>query len=402
VQFNDVQNQANTFPVGFYKTHNLADTIMFKSGGIWYLFINKTQGTNYSFFKIKTSDYMKNRINIEFRNEIMDISLIPEGSRYHATVNYVCGVKGNAESAYRTGNVNLTADNIGALPITGNDYDGPTSMTGNINLGKSSMNNSPKIQWRDKNRYVWAGTANSSGSWYLWDSTNSMTIIRSDLNGYGYAYGGTKAYIYTNQEGGNLRLTSPNGTVRSEIDLHDNASCRWYVQNAKDGSILSDIYMSADGSINVHGEDNVFLRANRNLGGVVVMDVDGSWGLIQASNFSVQSSRRYKENIQPMTEKRAKTVLDVEIVTFDYKYGISSNPLDRTGVIAEDVIRIIPEVVNYTIIDNDKAPDSVDYSMFVPYLIKMVQIQQEEIDQLKAQNAVLSDRLEAIEKLGVV
>lgn len=31
----------------------------------------------------------------------------------------VTGVKGNAESAYRTGNVNLTAENIGALPING-------------------------------------------------------------------------------------------------------------------------------------------------------------------------------------------------------------------------------------------------------------------------------------------
>lgn len=37
-------------------------------------------------------------------------------------INTVTGVKGNAESSYRTGNVNLTADNIGAIPknTTGN------------------------------------------------------------------------------------------------------------------------------------------------------------------------------------------------------------------------------------------------------------------------------------------
>lgn len=33
-----------------------------------------------------------------------------------AQVNTITGVKGNEESSYRTGNVNLTAENVGAIP----------------------------------------------------------------------------------------------------------------------------------------------------------------------------------------------------------------------------------------------------------------------------------------------
>ena len=103
-----------------------------------------------------------------------------------------------------------------------------------------------------------------------------------------------------------------------------------------------------------------------------------------------------------MTGERAKAILNVDVVTFDYKDGgVGKNPLDRSGVNAEDVLEAAPEVVSYADVNDEEIPDSVDYSKFVPYLIKMIQIQQDEIDQLKAQNAILSDRLEAIEKRGM-
>lgn len=49
-----------------------------------------------------------------------------EGNVIHST--YVKGVKGNAETAYRTGNVNLTPANIGAVDKTGD------TMTGNLRV----------------------------------------------------------------------------------------------------------------------------------------------------------------------------------------------------------------------------------------------------------------------------
>lgn len=46
----------------------------------------------------------------------------------------VYGVKGNAETAYREGRVNLTAANIGALPITGGTVSGATTFSDTVTL----------------------------------------------------------------------------------------------------------------------------------------------------------------------------------------------------------------------------------------------------------------------------
>ena len=43
-----------------------------------------------------------------------------DGVATGAQVNSVTGVKGSAESSYRTGNVNLTAANVGAAPTSHN------------------------------------------------------------------------------------------------------------------------------------------------------------------------------------------------------------------------------------------------------------------------------------------
>jgi hypothetical protein len=118
------------------------------------------------------------------------------------------------------------------------------------------------------------------------------------------------------------------------------------------------------------------------------MYIPNSTGTIQVSS---SSSRRVKENIRNMTEERAKKLLDLDIVNFDYIGEFAGGLKDQSGVIAEDAIKVIPEAVliseNY---DESKPVDeisnpapSVDYRQYIPYLIKMVQIQQKEIEELK-------------------
>ena len=68
-----------------------------------------------------------------------------DGIATGAQVNTITGVKGNAESSYRTGNVNLTPANIGAaaaththsyLPLSGGNVTGNVDVTGDVNAGK--------------------------------------------------------------------------------------------------------------------------------------------------------------------------------------------------------------------------------------------------------------------------
>lgn len=107
-----------------------------------------------------------------------------------------------------------------------------------------------------------------------------------------------------------------------------------------------------------------------------------AWSPIYASTFSQQSSQRYKENIEDMSEEFARNLLKIRMVRFDYKnkleYGDMANGC--SGVIAEEVA----EVQQWGVVkDAEGVVDGVDYSKFVPQLIKLCQMQQREIDALK-------------------
>ena len=103
------------------------------------------------------------------------------------------------------------------------------------------------------------------------------------------------------------------------------------------------------------------------------------------------SSRRIKKNIRAITEEEAQKLLDVEVIKFDYKDNWGGGKKDVAGFIAEDVQKIIPETVqtrkdydpNLPVDEEYNFPPEMDYQRFVPYLVKMVQMQQKEIDDLK-------------------
>ncbi len=104
---------------------------------------------------------------------------------------------------------------------------------------------------------------------------------------------------------------------------------------------------------------------------------------IYASAFTQSSSRRVKKNVEDMTDEEAKKLLDVEVKSYDY---INPDMPDGCfGCIAEDMAKLIPSCVNGDVdcADDDAAAIQgigIDYSKLVPHLIKMVQIQQAQID----------------------
>lgn len=98
---------------------------------------------------------------------------------------------------------------------------------------------------------------------------------------------------------------------------------------------------------------------------------------VYAGAYSNVSSKRFKENINSMTEDEAIKLLKLRPVSYDY---IENGEKNCFGLIAEEV----NEVIQYPVIFNDDGVvNGLDYSRFVPYLIKMIQIQQKEIDDLK-------------------
>lgn len=117
----------------------------------------------------------------------------------------------------------------------------------------------------------------------------------------------------------------------------------------------------------------------------------GAYTAVYGASFTNPSSRLVKENIADMTDDEAMKILQLTPVDFDYieAYGGEKN---QHGLIAEDTIDIIPSCVTVPDGYSEDAFDidngirnevlAIDYSKLVPYLVKMVQIQQKQIDKL--------------------
>lgn len=112
---------------------------------------------------------------------------------------------------------------------------------------------------------------------------------------------------------------------------------------------------------------------------------DSGYASVQASGFTQMSSKYAKENIVDISNDEASKVLNLRTVTFDYKNGQKN----QVGFIAEEVLKILPNCV--TVPDNYvEDPDAseidlprLDYSKFVPYLVKEIQILNDRITKLE-------------------
>ena len=111
---------------------------------------------------------------------------------------------------------------------------------------------------------------------------------------------------------------------------------------------------------------------------------------VRASAFTTMSCKHTKTNIVDISEEDALKLLDIRPVNFDYIEEVGGQK-DQIGVLAEDTYEILPKVVSvpddYVEEDFDISKGihqplpSVDYAKFVPYLIKLVQIQERKIEQ---------------------
>ena len=108
-----------------------------------------------------------------------------------------------------------------------------------------------------------------------------------------------------------------------------------------------------------------------------------------SDSWETYSSRRWKTNIQTLPDALAK-VEQLRGVSYDQK----DSGKHEVGVIAEEVGKVVPEVVTYE--DNGKDARGVDYSRLTALLIEAVKQQQREIRDLKSELRATRQTLETV------
>jgi hypothetical protein len=108
----------------------------------------------------------------------------------------------------------------------------------------------------------------------------------------------------------------------------------------------------------------------------------------------ISSSRRYKDDIQPMGEA-SSPLMQLRPVTFRYKEADAdgSKPL-QYGLIAEEVEQAMPGLVIY---NKDGTPESVAYQVLPSLLLNEYQKQNRELAAAKAELAETRTKFEAMQ-----
>ena len=110
------------------------------------------------------------------------------------------------------------------------------------------------------------------------------------------------------------------------------------------------------------GNNTIFLR--------------GDNGDVTCVSCTQTSSRKVKENIKPIED--ASKILELEAVSFDFKNkDLGTN---RRGFIAEDVAKILPNLVKP---ETEETPASLNYVEMIPYLQAVIKEQDKRIKALE-------------------
>lgn len=103
---------------------------------------------------------------------------------------------------------------------------------------------------------------------------------------------------------------------------------------------------------------------------------DASSGNITCVSLTQTSSRKVKENIEPITD--SEKILELDAVSFDYKNKAQGT--DKRGFIAEDVAKVLPNLVTP---EGENSPATLDYVGMIPYLQDIIKKQEKRIAALE-------------------
>lgn len=117
------------------------------------------------------------------------------------------------------------------------------------------------------------------------------------------------------------------------------------------------------------------------------LDVDGT---VTATSVTETSARRFKTDVEPLVD-----ALDIVSRLRGVRYRWKTNGNADLGFIAEDVARVLPEIVTYE--DDGTTPVGLNYGRLTAVLVEALQEQTDRADALQDRVDALHDRVATLE-----
>ena len=159
------------------------------------------------------------------------------------------------------------------------------------------------------------------------------------------------------------------------------------VSGSSTGTVISGSKLAVTGKMGV----GVSIHGDNITHGITLPNTDDVYGKIKANAYTTYSSLRYKDNIEPIQNAMDK-IQNLSGVTYNWK----ANRSPDIGFIAEDVGKVMPEIVEWE-------PDGInaqamDYTKIIPVLVEALKEQQAEIN---SQKKIINELSEKIEKTKI-
>lgn len=176
------------------------------------------------------------------------------------------------------------------------------------------------------------------------------------------------------------KLNKSGGTITGSLSIAKNLDVKGYTLSDLNGYKKIPV-VTAAGVLEIGKYIDMHSTAEDTSDYTFRLNNDTQGHLIATGTITQGSSRKIKENIEEFTAEEALKILQLNPIKFDYIKG-SKN---ERGFIAEEVAEILPNLVtDEEGIEGTKEyiPASLNYIGLIPYLIKVVQLQQKQIDKL--------------------
>ena len=216
------------------------------------------------------------------------------------------------------------------------------------NLDYNSVGGTSFREYTQSNKLVAVISAadGDGGQLRLYDKNGNQRINGNGQTGslYTYSENGTNQVSLTSaSNGGSLLLKNPSGNNIAGL------------YGSSGGSGYLAIFNSSNGQT-IHGH--------------------GDTGNLTCVSLTQTSSRKVKENIKPIED--AEKILELDAVSFDYKD--KARGTDKRGFIAEDVAKVLPNLVTE---ETKDFPATLDYIGMIPYLQAVIKAQDQRIQALE-------------------